>query len=150
MKNLSQLFVIPTKEGSSLSTLNLSENGVDPSFFGMTKIGYGLVLIFCLITPLYTLAQTTGLASVQPRMRVIVDNDFSGDPDGLFQLAHLLMSPSVEVRAIIGSHLRVGDGFDRSTTQADNAAKKAREVLAVMNITKPIPVFAGSNTTVRP
>jgi purine nucleosidase len=147
MKNLSQLFVIPTKEGSSLSTLNLSENGVDPSFFGMTKIGYGLVLIFCLITPLYTLAQTTtDLASVQPRMRVIVDNDFSGDPDGLFQLAHLLMSPSVEVRAIIGSHLRVGDGFDRSTTQADNAAKKAREVLAVMNITKPIPVFAGSNT----
>ncbi|TAE29021.1 MAG: nucleoside hydrolase [Cytophagales bacterium] len=91
-------------------------------------------------------AQPTGLAMVQPRMRVIVDNDFSGDPDGLFQLAHLLMSPSVEVRGIIGSHLRVGDGFDRSTTQADNAAKKAREVLSIMNVTKPIPVFAGSNT----
>lgn len=30
-----------------------------------------------------------------PRMRVIIDNDFSGDPDGLFQLAHHLLSPSV-------------------------------------------------------
>ncbi len=79
-------------------------------------------------------------------MRVIVDNDFSGDPDGLFQLAHLLMSPSVEIRAIIGSHLNARDGFDPSKTQAENAAKKAREVIQLMNVTKNIPVFAGSNT----
>jgi hypothetical protein len=57
-------------------------------------------------------------------MRVIVDNDFGGDPDGLFQLAHLLLSPSVDVRAIIGSHLNAADGFDKSKTQAENAAKK--------------------------
>jgi len=25
---------------------------------------------------------------VKPRMRVIIDNDFGGDPDGLFQLVH--------------------------------------------------------------
>ncbi|GAA4466912.1 hypothetical protein GCM10023189_49720 [Nibrella saemangeumensis] len=79
-------------------------------------------------------------------MRVIVDNDFSGDPDGLFQLAHLLLSPSVDIRAIIGSHLKVGDGFDNSKTQADNAAKKARELLQVMGIPDNIPVLAGSNT----
>lgn len=88
----------------------------------------------------------TGLSAVTPRMRVIVDNDFSGDPDGLFQLAHLLMSPSVEIRAIIGSHLTAGDGFDPSTTQADNAAQKARDVLRVMAVQRPIPVFAGTNT----
>lgn len=35
---------------------------------------------------------------VKPRLRVIVDNDFSGDPDGLFQLAHQLLSHSVEVK----------------------------------------------------
>lgn len=105
-----------------------------------------LLLLLLLSTSIEGVAQPTGLAAVQPRMRVIVDNDFSGDPDGLFQLAHLLMSPSVDVRAIIGSHLRVGDGFDRSTTQADNAAKKARELLEVMGMTKTIPVFAGSNT----
>lgn len=92
-------------------------------------------------------AQKAATASpVKPRMRVIVDNDFSGDPDGLFQLAHLLLSPSVETRAIIGSHLKVGDGFDNSKTQADNAASKAKELLQVMKITRKIPVVAGSNT----
>ncbi|OIN55562.1 nucleoside hydrolase, partial [Arsenicibacter rosenii] len=59
--------------------------------------------------------------------------------------AHHLMSPSVEIRAIIGSHLSVKDGFDPSATQADNAVKKAKEVLQVMNISKAIPVLAGSN-----
>lgn len=83
---------------------------------------------------------------VIPRMRVIVDNDFSGDPDGLFQLTHLLLSPSVEIRGIIGSHLSVGDGFDPSKTQAENAANKAKELLQVMAVKNNIPVFAGSNT----
>ncbi|MCE7067069.1 nucleoside hydrolase [Dyadobacter sp. CY326] len=82
---------------------------------------------------------------VQPRMRVIVDNDFSGDPDGLFQLAHQLLSPSAEIRAIIGSHLKPGDGFDNSKTQADNAAGKARELLKILNMDGSIPVIAGSN-----
>lgn len=90
--------------------------------------------------------KTIGTATVAPRMRVIVDNDFSGDPDGLFQLAHLLLSPSVEIRGIVGSHLRVGDGFDNSTTQAQNAAAKARELMGVMNLKTNIPVVAGSNT----
>lgn len=40
-----------------------------------------------------------------PGRRVIVDNDFAGDPDGLVQLAHHLLSPSVEVRGIIASRL---------------------------------------------
>ena len=32
--------------------------------------------------------------NIKPRMRVIVDNDFGGDPDGLFELTHILLSPS--------------------------------------------------------
>ena len=48
------------------------------------------------------------------RFRVISDNDYAGDPDGLYQLAHHLLSPSVEVRAVIGSHLAVDDPFDPS------------------------------------
>jgi purine nucleosidase len=109
---------------------------------------YLLGVFVSLITAFQAVAQSapTGLSSLQPRMRVIVDNDFSGDPDGLFQLAHLLLSPSVEVRAIIGSHLNANDGFDRSKTQADNAAKNARELIQVMNVVKNIPVLAGSNT----
>jgi purine nucleosidase len=97
-----------------------------------------------LVGPLWGWGQPrTGL--VAPRLRVIVDNDFSGDPDGLFQLAHLLLSPSVEVRAIIGSHLKVGDGFDPSATQADNAVRKAKEVVALLKLTGRVPVLAGAN-----
>ena len=52
-------------------------------------------------------------AILKPRIRVIIDNDFGGDPDGLFQLTHAMLSPSIEVRAVIGSHLNANDGFDR-------------------------------------
>ncbi|MEJ7682045.1 MAG: nucleoside hydrolase [Segetibacter sp.] len=71
---------------------------------------------------------------------------FSGDPDGLFQLAHQLLSPSVEVRGIIGSHLREGDSFDNSKTQANNAAREASEVLKLLKLNGKVPVIAGSNT----
>lgn len=43
-----------------------------------------------------------------PRLRVMVDNAFSDGPNGLFQLAHLLLSPSAAVRPIIDSQLKVG------------------------------------------
>ncbi|WP_121355617.1 nucleoside hydrolase [Flavisolibacter nicotianae] len=83
---------------------------------------------------------------VAPRMRVIVDNDFGGDPDGLFQLAHLLLSPSVETRAVIGSHLKPGEGWNGSKDQALSAVKKAREVIEALELKTGIPVIAGSNT----
>src|SRR6476620_678346 len=82
---------------------------------------------------------------VKPRMRVIIDNDFSGDPDGLFQLVHHLLSPSVEIRAIIGSHLKPGDGFDRSNETATHAKQKIEEVLGIMNMSGKYPVYQGSN-----
>ncbi len=79
------------------------------------------------------------------RMRVIIDNDFSGDPDGLFQLVHLLLSPSVDTKAIIGSHLSVKDFIDPSEKQAENAVQKAKEILKFMNLEDSIPVLTGSN-----
>jgi len=83
--------------------------------------------------------------AMKPRMRVILDNDFSGDPDGLFQLAHHLLSPSVEIPFIIGSHIHVNDFLDGSQTQADNAARRARELIEVMALPSPPPVLAGRN-----
>jgi inosine-uridine nucleoside N-ribohydrolase len=83
------------------------------------------------------------------KMRVIIDNDFGGDPDGLFQLVHILLSPSVDIRAIIGSHLSVKDFIDPSNKQAENAAKKAKEVLQLMNLNESIPVFSGSNMSMQ-
>ena len=82
---------------------------------------------------------------VKPRMRVIIDNDFGGDPDGLFELVQHLLSPSVEIRAIIGSHLKPGDGLDPSKETAANAKKKIEEVLSIMNLGKTFPVYQGSN-----
>src|SRR3954452_11607093 len=80
-----------------------------------------------------------------PRMRIVVDNDFSGDPDGLVQLAHHALSPSVDLRLVIGSHLRPADPFDATDTTADTAAALAGEILGLAG-RLDVPVRAGSNT----
>jgi len=82
---------------------------------------------------------------IKPRMRIIIDNDFGGDPDGLFELVQHLLSPSVEIRAIIGSHLRPGDGFDPSKETATHPKQKVEEVLSIMNLSNQYPVYAGTN-----
>lgn len=87
------------------------------------------------------------LATASPaRFRVIVDNDLSGDPDGLFQLAHQLLSPSVVVPLIVGSHLPVGDGLDASDHQAGNAAVKAGEVVEIIAPEIRPRIVAGAET----
>lgn len=111
----------------------------------MLKLSF-LCCLFLLVWPSFGQGQPAVVTSpVVPRLRVLVDNDFSGDPDGLFQLVHLLLSPSVEVRGIIGSHLKPGDGFDPSLTQADNAARKAKEVVQLLKLTGRFPVVSGAN-----
>ncbi len=85
---------------------------------------------------------------VKPRIRLMIDNDFGGDPDGLFQLVHHLLSPSVEISGIIGSHLKPGDPFDSSKITATHAKQKAAEVLNTMNLNKTYPVYEGSNNAI--
>lgn len=79
-----------------------------------------------------------------PRYRVMIDNDFSGDPDDLFQLAHHLLSPSVEICGVIGSHLAPGDFLDPSGQSAENAVKAVNELLEIMGLSGRIPVFQGA------
>ena len=78
------------------------------------------------------------------RTRVIVDNDFGGDPDDLFQLVHHLLSPSVEIPLVVASHLREGDFFDPSNKQATNAALVVRDVFARMGCLTVERIVAGS------
>lgn len=112
-----------------------------------------LLFAFCLLSSMLnaqtaTPKKSSGLFAddvVKPRMRVIIDNDFGGDPDGLFQLVHHVLSPSVEIRAIIGSHLKPGDGFDPSNETATHAKQKAEEVLKTMNLEKVYQLYQGSN-----
>lgn len=89
----------------------------------------------------------TGLNSVaQDKMRVVIDNDFAGDPDGLYALAHLVLSPSVDVRAVIGSHLHEGENWaEKGKPSAESAVKCARNVLERLEIGYRIPVYQGSN-----
>ena len=105
------------------------------------------LFVLFLIAPLLSNAQSHLIATenyVTPRMRVIIDNDLSGDPDGQFQLVHQLLSPSTQVCGVIGSHLN-GRGFDGSTKTATSAAAKAREIIGMMGLTGKVPVFEGSN-----
>ena len=86
----------------------------------------------------------------QPRIRVIIDNDLGGDPDGLFQLAHQLLSPSAEVCGVIGSFHY--DNFYHMDGTARAGAAKGNELLNVMREEFPslpvIKVIAGQETKV--
>lgn len=86
------------------------------------------------------------IAPVGPaRARVIIDNDFSGDPDDLYQLVHHLLSPNVDIRLVVASHLRDGDPFDKGPNTADNAALVVRDVFARMGLTSTDVIVTGSN-----
>jgi inosine-uridine nucleoside N-ribohydrolase len=75
--------------------------------------------------------------------RVIIDNDFAGDPDGLVQLAHHLLCPSVDVRAVIGSQVAWFD-LAASDDAAERSADAAR-VVAELAGRPGISVLPGSN-----
>jgi purine nucleosidase len=83
--------------------------------------------------------------SIKPRMRVIIDNDFGGDPDGLVQLTHHILSPSVEIRGIIGSRF-MSKGFFGAHESAERACESARELLAVMDAAGKFPIFRGADS----
>jgi inosine-uridine nucleoside N-ribohydrolase len=78
-------------------------------------------------------------------MRVIVDNDFAGDPDDLYQLAHHLLSPSVDVRGIVCSHLRRGDPFYDGPDSADAARRVVERLAAAMNLDLASRLHTGAN-----
>ena len=92
----------------------------------------------------YMKSEHWGSYTIKPRMRLISDNDFAGDPDGLIQLAHHLLSPSVDLRGAISSHLRAGDSwniFDDSVAAGVDAIK---DLLERMPRQRNIDIYQGS------
>jgi purine nucleosidase len=83
--------------------------------------------------------------SREPRYRVIVDNDFAGDPDDLFQLAHHLLSPSVEVRVVISSRFSVGGPSATNPGSAALGCTRVRELFAVMSLDAEQLITEGSD-----
>lgn len=81
----------------------------------------------------------------QERMKVIIDNDFAGDPDGLFALAQLVQSTSVDVRAIIGSHLHTNENWTaKGKPSASTAVSNVHSLLAKMGKKNICPIVSGS------
>ena len=107
-----------------------------------------LIIVVFSATLSYAQVKLSGLdGTVKPRMRVIIDNDLGGDPDGLFQLAHHLLSPSVEIRGIVASHL-YARGFGGPGT-SEYAKEKALEVLKSLDIADNIPVYIDKNESLK-
>lgn len=79
-----------------------------------------------------------------PHARILIDNDFSGDPDDLYQLVHHLLSPSLDIRGVICSHLRPGDPWDPSADTAENALLVARDLFARMGLESTELLFKGA------
>jgi purine nucleosidase len=75
--------------------------------------------------------------------RVVVDNDWSGDPDGLVALAHHLLSPTNRVDAVTSSFLNPVFGSPES--RASDGAALARELVDLLGLPDPPAVHAGSD-----
>ena len=79
---------------------------------------------------------------VSPTCRVIVDNDWSGDPDGLVALAHHLLSPANRVVAVTSSFL---DPLFQAPPGAAAGAEMARELIQLIGSPDAPPVHEGSD-----
>jgi hypothetical protein len=87
------------------------------------------------------MALVAGLA-VRPRCRVVVDNDWSGDPDGLVALAHHLLSPGNRVVAVTSSFLN--PRFPTPESRAADGAAVAAALLDQLALPVRPPVYAGA------
>lgn len=104
-----------------------------------------LFFLITLLWPLAVMAQGgSDVFGTDARYRVIIDNDFSGDPDGLFQLAHQLLSPSTEICGIVGSHLSPTAGFRNGGNSAEDACEAVRKLLSVMEMEPAFPIVPGA------
>ena len=82
-------------------------------------------------------------SGISQRVRIISDNDYAGDPDGLFQLAHQVLSPSSDLRAVLSTpHVDWVDSADGDLCSA--AALKAQECLELCG-RSDIPIHMGTN-----
>ncbi|MGM9846860.1 MAG: nucleoside hydrolase [Muribaculaceae bacterium] len=80
------------------------------------------------------------------KVKVLIDNDFCGDPDGLFQLAHQVLCPSTEIVGIVGGHLKDNAGFTDRKDQATQSVENVNALLDVMGLTGKFRIVKGSET----
>ena len=94
----------------------------------------GTALSAAAIAPLPVFAARKEWIPQKPSARVIVDNDFAGDPDGLVALAHQLLTPKTVVPLVTVSPLNPkfstldGQSGDSSAAGADLTAEMMRHM----------------------
>ncbi len=76
--------------------------------------------------------------------RVIVDNDFAGDPDGLIALAHQLLSPKTRVPLVTVSALNPKFAGPKAGTSAARGRADALEMIGIGGFATPPQVVAGA------
>lgn len=102
----------------------------------------GLMAAGALNAPAATLAR---LIPQKARVRVIIDNDFSGDPDGLVAMAHQLLSPRSRTVLAVSSFLSpefTVPGVVPGQT-ARQGRDKSAELIRRLKVASP-PVVAGA------
>lgn len=97
------------------------------------------------LLPLRALAKGYPTIPQRSSARVIIDNDFAGDPDGLVALAHQLLSPKTLTVLVTCSALdaRFAGPVPAGTTAA-GGRKLALELMQRAGIKSPPPAVAGS------
>lgn len=88
------------------------------------------------------------LAQQRRMARVILDNDYTGDPDGLFQLAHHVLSPSMAIPLIVGTHLPANFAWSQDGRAAARSAAKANELLTLMRLNDRYHAVAGTEVPI--
>ena len=105
------------------------------------------LFFFLLLTFLpLSAAPSDGGQPRQNKVKVVIDNDFCGDPDGLFQLVHQVLCKTCDIRGIVGGHLtgKANAGFTSRTDQATESCEKANALLDLMGMKGKIKVVPGS------
>jgi hypothetical protein len=81
---------------------------------------------------------------IEPRCRVIVDNDWAGDPDGLLGLAHHALSPANRIAAVTSSLTNPMFGLPEGRSQ--RGACLAGELLRVLGRPEPAAAHPGPDS----
>ena len=108
---------------------------------------FSVIILASLLTAIVLKAQNANEPfEAGKRYSVIIDNDFCGDPDGLFQLVHHVLSTSCDIKGIIGAHHN-GFSFFRDLQGKDDAEKsvnKVNEALELMGLKEQLKVVPGA------
>lgn len=102
-----------------------------------------LILLIGLVTGVLSVEAAQPYTPLK-KEKVVVDNDFCGDPDGLVQLVHQLLCPTCDIQAIVGGHLADHAGFTQRKDQATASCEKAHEVLQLLGMDGQVTVVPGA------